>query len=332
MIHRKDRAGFWYREKINRRVRQMALGTDFETAKARLRSLKDERQAKAAPLTVHGAAERWIERYLPLHRRERDHIKLKQRVRDYLEPSLGRVSLRDLRPKHLWEYRRVLERTHLSTQTVRHVLSDLRCLLNWCESEELISRAPVPKRLLPRIQERPPDRLSNDQVAKVVAVPDPHGFICRLLLETGLRWGEAVRAQAADIENGMLVLSQTKSGKVRRVPLSPAILSELGGRVGRFVGIANAQTVALRIQALTGIDTFHVHQLRHTFACRWLERGGSLAALQEVLGHASITTTQRYARLLEEHVRAEAAKVFGVTPRVTPSPYTTSSAVKQAVR
>ena len=47
-------------------------------------------------------------------------------------------------------------------------------------------------------------------------------------------------------------------------------------------------------------------------ACRWLERGGSLAALQEILGHASIVTTQRYARLSEAHIRAEAERLARV--------------------
>jgi integrase len=258
---------------------------------------------------------------VPLHRREADHGKIKQRVRDYLAPNLGRVSLRDLRPTHLWEFRRVLGGTHLSTQTVRHVLADCRCLLNWCESEELIDRAPVPKRLLPRTQELPPDRLTGDEVAKVTAVAEPYGFICRFLLGTGLRWGEAARAQAADVQGGMLVVSLTKSRKVRRVPLSPEILDELRGRVGRLLAVTQAQSLALRVRDRSGIERFHVHQCRHTFACRWLERGGSLAALQEILGHASITTTQRYARLGEAHVRAEAARVFGSVPRgVTPAP------------
>lgn len=47
-----------------------------------------------------------------------------------------------------------------------------------------------------------------------------------------------------------------------------------------------------RVRRMTGVEGFHVHQMRHTFACQWLERGGSLAALQQVLGHASITTTR----------------------------------------
>jgi len=49
--------------------------------------------------------------------------------------------------------------------------------------------------------------------------------------------------------------------------------------------------------------------MRHTFACQRSERGGSLAALQQVLGHASITTTQRYAKLSDEAVMREAARI-----------------------
>ena len=50
--------------------------------------------------------------------------------------------------------------------------------------------------------------------------------------------------------------------------------------------------------------------MRHTMACRWLEQGGSLATLQQILGHASIETTQRYAKLTDEHVMAEARRLY----------------------
>jgi site-specific recombinase XerD len=59
----------------------------------------------------------------------------------------------------------------------------------------------------------------------------------------------------------------------------------------------------------SGIERFHVHQTRHTFACQWLERGGGLAALQQILGHASIETTQRYAKLTDEVVMREAQRI-----------------------
>ena len=95
------------------------------------------------------------------------------------------------------------------------------------------------------------------------------------------------------------------------MPLSPELADELRGRVGRLVPYATGSpgSFATRVRRLTGNEGFHVHQMRHTFACQWLERGGSLAALQQVLGHASIVTTQRYARLTDEAVMREAARI-----------------------
>jgi integrase len=129
------------------------------------------------------------------------------------------------------------------------------------------------------------------------------------------------RAQASDVkrvrvagsveEQWFVEVSLTKSKRVRRVPLNPDLLREVRGRVGRLVPYANGSpgSFASAVRRLSGVDGFHVHQMRHTFACQWLERGGSLAALQQVLGHASIVTTQRYARLTDEAVMREAARL-----------------------
>lgn len=110
----------------------------------------------------------------------------------------------------------------------------------------------------------------------------------RFGLATGLSWGEMARARASDVVDGMLVVSQTKSRRLRRVPVDPALVR---GRVGLLLPSKDPTLFSRRARRLSGVARFHPHQLRHTFACRWLEQGGSLAALQQILGHASIVTT-----------------------------------------
>ena len=56
--------------------------------------------------------------------------------------------------------------------------------------------------------------------------------------------------------------------------------------------------------------------LRRTFACAWVDRGGSLAALQQLLGHSPITTTQRYGRISDSMVRAEMVRLESVASAV----------------
>lgn len=237
-----------------------------------------------------------------------------QRVRDYLEPFMGHKAITDVRPDDLREYRLWLQERGLAPRTVRHLLTDARCLLGWAVEAELVPRSPFPRRIMPRIQETPPDRLTDEQVSRVLAVPEPHGFIVRLALGTGLRWAELCHAKASDVVDGMLVVSNTKSTRLRRVPLDDQLLREIRGRIGRLVAYGEGSPSSFNRLVIrhTGLARFHVHQLRHTFACRWIEGGGSLPALQQILGHASIGTTQQYARLSDERVKLEAARVTGV--------------------
>lgn len=311
---------FYFRQLVGGRDRRISLGTDYDEARRRLRSLKRDGVPQASG-TVDDAARRWLSSYVPTVRGPRDERLAGQRVRDYLarflgHKLLGRLGADDIRAYRLW-----LEKQRLSPQSVKHVLSDLRCMLNWCEDSGLVERSPFPRRVLPRIQERAPDRLSDRELELVCRLADPYGFICRVLVQTGLRWGELVRATTADLAGGNLVVHLTKSGKVRRVPLPPGLQAELRTHVGKLSPLKCADGFALQVRKRTGIDRFHAHQLRHSFACRWLEAGGSLAALQEILGHASIVTTQRYGRLGEAHVQAEAQRIQGQlgTPDGTPA-------------
>jgi integrase len=121
-----------------------------------------------------------------------------------------------------------------------------------------------------------------------------------------------IKVKADHVDNGMLVVAAGKKKKVRRVPLDPELGREIRSWIGRLVHLEQPGSFNRRVRhlSLTGVP-FHPHQMRHTFACRWLERGGSLAALQAILGHSTIVTTQRYARLSDDHVRAEVERISG---------------------
>ena len=329
MFRRNGRPGWYKRLYRAGSERWVSLGDDFAKASDAARALEAGlavHPAKAG--TVAASAERWLESYVRSQRSEKGQRISAQRVRDYVEPFFGTMLLERVGPEDVRAFRLHLEhRTSLSLSTVWHVLSDVRCMLNWAADSGLLERSPFPRRVMPRLQEQLPDRLTDEAAALVAALPDPHGFVCRLALGTGLRWGELCRAQASDVkrlrvagsvdEQWYLEVSQTKSKRIRRVPLSPALVREVRMKVGRLVGYAvgSPGSFAGIVKRLSGVEGFHVHQTRHTFACQWLERGGSLAALQQVLGHASIVTTQRYARLTDEAVMREAARITMLAAR-----------------
>jgi len=129
--------------------------------------------------------------------------------------------------------------------------------------------------------------------------------------------GERRRAQAADVKDGLLELEKTKSGKVRRVPPT--------GLAGRRGSLQSRPAGPVRLEGHgelqqdglppVGITDFHVHRCRHDRAIQWLAAGGSLATLQDILGHASIATTMRYARITQDLVTREARPNLSTTLR-----------------
>lgn len=307
---RRRRNAYYLRRVVRGREVWIPLGSDYTEACRKLRDAKRQ-PARVSAGRVEKLAEIWLRSYIATTRNAKGQQLAAQRVRDFLKPYLGTRLVARVTSDQLREYRLWLEGKTMAVQSVAHILADARCFFRWAEDAGYIDRSPFPKRLLPRIQERPPDRLTEDEVSRLIAMPEPWGFAIRLGLGTGMRWGEMKRAQATDIVDNAIVVHQTKSGRVRRVPLAPDLIRELRFRVGLLLPVANYWHTVLRIRQLSGVVQFHPHQLRHTFACRWLERGGTLASLQHMLGHQSIVTTQRYAKLTDDAVRAEADRIMG---------------------
>lgn len=138
--------------------------------------------------------------------------------------------------------------------------------------------------------------------------------IVTMALETGLRRGELLGLtwDRVDLSRGVIRLEVTKSGRRREVPMRQAVYNVLTGppepREGRVFKTRSIRTAFENAVTEAKLDDFHFHDCRHHFASWFVMRGGSLQALKEILGHASLTMTVRYAHLAPEHLRSEVAK------------------------
>lgn len=132
--------------------------------------------------------------------------------------------------------------------------------------------------------------------------------------ETGLRKGELLGLtwDRVDLSRGVIRLEITKSGRRREVPMRQVVYDILvalpGPREGRVWPSGDIRKAFENAVAEAKLDGLHFHDLRHSFASWFVMRGGSIQALQTILGHQDIKMTLRYAHLAPEHLRNEMAK------------------------
>jgi integrase len=189
-------------------------------------------------------------------------------------------------------------------------LSDARAVFLFGVDRKYVKVSPVPRGLLPKIRERKPARFEDEEVGVLEALPTPWGFALRFALASGARHGELFALRAGDVHEGVLTIEGTKDGELRYVPLPPEVVAEVRQHVGFILPRVTYWQSVVTIRRLSGIVAFRWHRTRHTFACRWMDAGGSLEALQKMLGHAEIGVTQRYAKLGDAAVQREAREVF----------------------
>jgi integrase len=184
--------------------------------------------------------------------------------------------------------------------------------------------------------------LSDDEEQRLLEAcrQELHRHLIGFAIETGLRLHEQLLLQAWQIHRSgraeiVIPAEKAKDAEPRVVPLSPRALGILDALGFDDEGIrqhSDDDYVFLRSNGQPYMHVHHFwgrvkeragvqcrwHDLRHTFATRWLRRGGQLHTLQKMLGHSSITLTMRYTYVANDDVHREAARIW--EPQVAAPP------------
>ncbi len=221
----------------------------------------------------------------------------------------------------------------LSGSSIQRILSACRSFYRWLIREQHVSSNPFELLKAPRRPRKLPSTLDIDTVQQLVALKGDEPLTCRdraileLFYSSGLRLSELVSLDIADVDLSTGEARVTgKGNKTRIVPVGrfarsaiqqwlsvrpklakdaeqALFVSQRGGRLARRSVEKRLKEWAIR----QGISrNVHPHMLRHSFASHMLESSGDLRAVQELLGHQNISTTQIYTHLDFQHL----AKVF----------------------
>ncbi|MCC6769893.1 MAG: site-specific tyrosine recombinase XerD [Gemmatimonadaceae bacterium] len=238
-----------------------------------------------------------------------------------------------LTPRHLRDFVYHLKDLGLAATSIRRNVSAIRTYFRFLVAEGLVATDPSDRLEMPTRWRDLPDVLTVDEVTRLLAAPsqdDAMRFRDCAMLElaygAGLRVGEWITLPVKDVLLGEgLVRVFGKGSKERLVPIGRSAITavaiylrELRPRLergeGKGVLFLNARGTALSRMGAWKIVRKHVegagitkhvspHTLRHSFATHLLEGGADLRAVQEMLGHADITTTQIYTHVNRDYLR-----------------------------
>lgn len=249
--------------------------------------------------------------------------------------SLGEIAQADIRA--YLAFRRSGERP-LSPRSVSQALSAIRAFHRFVDRRLGVANAAVPLVRGPRLQPGLPRPVSEDQARGLIldAASDPERedweiardeALLTLLWGCGLRISEALSLRGADAPLAETIRITGKGGKTRMVPVLPAVraavdvyVASLGMKPGPMEPLfravrggayspRHAQALMQRLRGRLGLPSSATpHALRHSFATHLLGAGADLRSIQELLGHASLSTTQRYADIDAAGLMAAYAK------------------------
>lgn len=284
------------------------------------RLVRGEALTPTAPTNFADFSARWFETYVKANCKLSDQEAKERILRNHLLPRFGRLALNEIGNAQVEAFKRTLQSRGLRPQTINNILNTLsRCLRSAVEWE-ILGRLPFIKRV--RVTQGPPNLLSPDergQLLTAAAGEEPWHDMIVTALGTGLRLSElcALNWEHVDARRHILTVAQSyvcgqldspKSHRIRHIPLPGSVLTALtrgrraGGPVfklegGRRVFQSRAGHALVRLCKVAGVRRVGWHTLRHTYASDLASRGVSMRAIQLLLGHASVTTTERYAHL-----------------------------------
>jgi integrase len=199
----------------------------------------------------------------------------------------------------------ILGRPARSRESRRALRGSLTSFFSWCLEAGIVQTDPAAR--LPKIRTAvPASRPATDDVWRdLLGVADQRTILmARLACEAGLRRAEVAQVHADDLletSDGWQLIVHGKGEKQRVVPIAPALAADirtarpLGGFLfpGKIDGHISPDRVGHLVSKVMP-KGWSMHKLRHRFATRAYAATGQLRAVQEILGHTSVATTQRY--------------------------------------
>jgi len=253
--------------------------------------------------------------------------------RSYASASFSK-KLSDLTPKDIEEYL-AYRKTKIQPVSFAGEVTILRGFFQYLKKQELILQSPMDSiDPVPRWDRTPRNIPDEKQIAHLLALPDEHTYhgirdkaILELLYSTGIRSRELLllRVQDVDLKDSYVMILNGKGQKQRMVPLGKIAREaiELYLKVTRPHYLKNPVNTGLflsrwgdplrewgvheivkRYSAKSGhIKGASAHSLRHACALHMLKGGAPIEAVQELLGHKQLSTTQIYTRLLPQDLK-----------------------------
>jgi integrase/recombinase XerD len=257
-----------------------------------------------------------------------------EKLTQYIELHEPGLSIENIRLKELQEFLKWISVLGMTASSQSRIVSGIRSFFKYCLQENLVKQDPTMLLETPKLRRSLPDFLSVEEINRIVAAIDlskPEGERNRAILETmyscGLRVSELVNLRLSSLypELGFIKVIG-KGDKERLIPIGNTALKFIGiyrqqvrahavikkGNedilfLNRRGARLSRQMIFVLLKALVleaGIKkTVSPHTFRHSFATHLVEGGADLRAVQEMLGHESITTTEIYTHLDRAYLR-----------------------------